>query len=636
MDKKSLIGLLLITAIVFGFSMYNAKQAEKYMAAHPEEFEQVAESAESNVTQVEQQAAVFETAMNDSLANVAMVAQYGENLVAASRRQAESFTVENDVMKITFSTRGGAVEGVELKDYERYQGGQIQMFKEGTNKFALQFYYKRNLREMLITTSDYAFEVVKNEALADGGHQVVMRLAFDADAYMDYIYTLQQDSYMIDYDVNFVGMREGMMADSELVFDWKNTSLQNEQGYKNENTYTTLSYMFPNAKKISDLGMSEVKRGGGTKSKSVQTKVDWFAFKQQFFSSVFVAKEQFQNADFSYRTHEEGTGMIKDFSAVVSVPFSPNQTEYDFDFYFGPNKYSVLKEFQKESGEDLQMEKLVPLGGWLVGWVNRWMVIPVFDFLSKYIGNIGIVILILTILIKALIYPLTHKSYMSSAKIRALKPEIDALNAKYPRQEDALKKQQAQMELYKQCGVNPMGGCLPMLIQFPFLVAMFRFFPASIELRGQSFLWAKDLSSYDAIVNLPFNIPWYGDHISLFALLMVIVMFFYSKITYEQQSAAGGQEMPGMKFMMVYMMPIMMLLWFNGYASGLCYYYLLSQIITIIQYTAFRYGVDESKLRTKLLSSKKNVKKSKWQQRLEEIQRQQMELQRQQAKQQRK
>ncbi len=633
MDKKSLIGLLLITAIVFGFSVYNSKQAEKYLAEHPVvEQEKIVESDGVNEGEFAIQAENIVSGNADSLARAAMVAQYGEMLMAASERKSESFTVENEVMKVTFNTRAGAVENVELKEYERYDGGAIQLFKEGSNRFDMQFYYRRNLREMLISTADYSFEVVENGAIADGGSRVVMRLMFGEAAYMDYVYTLAPDSYMIDFDVKFEGMREGMMADTEILFDWRNTSLQNEQGYKNENTYTTLSYMFPDAKKVSDLGMSEVKRGGGRKSKKVDTKVDWFAFKQQFFSSVFIAQEKFQNAEFAYTTHEEGSGMIKDFSAVVSVPFSANQTEYDFDFYFGPNKYSILKTINDADGESLGLEKLVPLGGWLVGWVNRWMVIPVFVFLSKYVGDIGIVILILTILIKALIFPLTYKSYMSSAKIRALKPEIEAINAKYPRQEDALKKQQAQMELYKQCGVNPMGGCLPMLIQFPFLVAMFRFFPASIELRGQSFLWAKDLSSYDAIVNLPFNIPWYGDHVSLFALLMVVVMFFYSKITYEQQSAAGGQEMPGMKFMMVYMMPIMMLLWFNGYASGLCYYYLLSQIITIIQYTAFRYGVDDKKLHDKLVSTKKKTKKSKWQQRLEEIQRQQMELQRQQQR----
>ncbi len=634
MDKNSLYGLLVITAIVIGFSVYNNKRAAEYLKTHPVT-EQVADAPAASGEIVVAPADSLTGQAQDTLqsALAAKIAQYGELLTAASSREAESFTVENDVMAITFSTKGGIVENVELKEYKRYDGGPLMLFDEGSNRFNVQFYYKRNLREMLINTSDYAFVAVDKgaEQEADGSTVVTMRLPFDDGSYMDYVYTIEPDSYKIGFDVTFEGMKEGMNSDSEFVVEWGNVSMQNEAGYKNENTYTTLSYMFPGARKISDLGMSDSRRGGGSRNKSVETKIDWFAFKQQFFSSVFMADEKFQNADFAYKTFPEGSGRIKDFSAVVSVPFSASRSEYNFDFYFGPNKFSILRALDNAQDENLQLVKLIPLGGRIVSWVNRCMVIPTFDFLSRNIASMGMVILILTLLIKLLIFPLTYKSYMSSAKMRALKPEMDAINAKYPRQEDALKKQQAQMELYKQCGVNPMGGCLPLLIQFPFLIAMFRFFPTSIELRGQSFLWAHDLSTYDAVINLPFSIPWYGDHVSLFALMMVVVMFFYSKITY-QQSAATGQEMPGMKFMMVYMMPIMMLLWFNNYASGLCYYYFLSQIITIIQYTAFRYGINEEKLHAKLLSSKKTVKKSKWQKRLEEIQRQQAELQRQQAK----
>jgi YidC/Oxa1 family membrane protein insertase len=280
------------------------------------------------------------------------------------------------------------------------------------------------------------------------------------------------------------------------------------------------------------------------------------------------------------------------------------------------------------------MERLIPLGGWLVGWFNRWVVIPVFDFLSKYIANFGIIILILTVLVKLLIFPLTYKSYLSTAKMRVIKPEMDALNAKYPRQEDAMKKQQEMMNLYKKAGISPMGGCLPMLIQLPLLWALFRFFPVSIELRGQSFLWADDLSSYDSIVEFPFTIPFYGDHVSLFCLLMCITMIGFSYINYQQNSAASGQ-MAGMKFMMVYMMPAMMLFWFNDYASGLCYYYLLSQVFTMILMTGMRRFVDDDKIRYIMEQNSKkhkNKKKSKFQLRYEELMRQQEELARQQAK----
>ncbi|MBQ5669555.1 MAG: membrane protein insertase YidC, partial [Tidjanibacter sp.] len=298
-----------------------------------------------------------------------------------------------------------------------------------------------------------------------------------------------------------------------------------------------------------------------------------------------------------------------------------------------PNKFSLLK------GYGLGLEKIVQLGGKLVSWVNRWIVIPVFDFLSKYIGSYGLIILLLTLFIKLLIFPLTYKSYLSSAKMRALKPELSAIQAKYPKaqtdQNEMMKSQQATMELYKKYGVSPMGGCLPMLIQMPILIAMFRFFPTSIELRGEKFLWAEDLSTYDSVLNLPFNIPWYGDHVSLFALIMAATLFIYSKINYEQTASAGPQ-MAGMKFMTVWMMPIMMLMWMNNYASGLCYYYFLSQMVTIVQTYAIRLTVTDEKLRAKMVANaKKPKKKSKWQLRLEEAQRQQQAMIREQEKRQR-
>jgi YidC/Oxa1 family membrane protein insertase len=318
----------------------------------------------------------------------------------------------------------------------------------------------------------------------------------------------------------------------------------------------------------------------------------------------------------------------------MGVNYTPQTTDYRFSLYCGPNKYAVLSDVVDADGEGIAMERLIPLGGWLVGWFNRWIVIPVFDFLSKYIASFGVIILILTLLVKLLIFPLTYKSYLSTAKMRVIKPEMDALNEKYPRQEDAMKKQQEMMKIYQKAGISPMGGCLPMLIQLPLLWALFRFFPVSIELRGKSFLWADDLSSYDSILNLPFNIPFYGDHVSLFCLLMCVTMIGFSYVNYQQNSAASSQ-MAGMKFMMVYMMPVMMLFWFNDYASGLCYYYLVSQVLTMVIMIGMRRFVDDDKIRYIMEQNKrkaKNKKKSKFQLRYEELMRQQEELQRQQAK----
>ncbi|MDE6499436.1 MAG: membrane protein insertase YidC, partial [Rikenella sp.] len=437
------------------------------------------------------------------------------------------------------------------------------------------------------------------------------------------------ENYVMYMNIDLAHLQGAILPNqSDMKLTWNIVSPQEEKGFQNENNYTTIAYKYPGETSIEELGMST-----GTEEEEVKTKVHWVAFKQQFFSSIIVANDNFGSADLRYNTFPPTDTNIKDFSATMTLPYSAGMTQgYDLQFYFGPNKYSVLKQYG-----DLEFQKLVPLGWWIIGWVNRYVVIPVFDFLGSYISNFGIVILILTVIIKLLIFPLTYKSYLSTAKMRLLKPDIDKLNEKYPRKEDAMKKQQAMMQLYKSAGVNPMGGCLPMLIQFPILIAMFRFFPAAIELRDKSFLWADDLSSYDSIWNFPhgFSIPFYGDHVSLFALLMAASLFVSSKINYAQSAGMSSQQMPGMKFMMLYLMPILLLVWFNNYSAGLCYYYFLANIITIGQTFAFRYIVNDQKLHAQMMeNTKKPVKKSKWQLRLEEMQRQQEALRKQQQQQQ--
>ena len=321
---------------------------------------------------------------------------------------------------------------------------------------------------------------------------------------------------------------------------------------------------------------------------------------------------------------------MKDFSAQMAVPYTIQNDTYDFAFYFGPNKYAILKKVTDPSGEALHLERLIPLGWGIFGWVNRWFVIPVFDFLRNYIGSFGIIILILAVLVKVIISPLTYKSYVSMAKMRIIKPEVDELAKKYPKPEDAMKRQQATMELYKKAGINPMGGCIPLLIQMPIIIAMFRFFPASIELREQPFLWADDLSSYDSILQLPFKIPFYGDHVSLFALLMTAALFIFSYINYQQTSSSQPQ-MAGMKFMMVYLMPLMMLFWFNSYSSGLCYYYFLANVLTIGQTLLIRRLVDDEKIHAvmKANAAKRGNggKKSKFQLKYEQMMQQQEAMQ---------
>ena len=652
MDKKTILGIVVVAVLFLGFAYVNTKQQEKYqqeMAAWQAYQDSVAAASRPAVPAADSVAggaaesavaASGETTAPEAEADLAQtvrqrrIAAMGEYLTAAQEAEPEEFTVENEVMTVRFSTRGGQITGVTLKDYTKYAPrGQrdqlIELMDPASARFDMSFYVKNGLNNVKVNTMDYVFRAEPVETAGDA-RRVTMRLAVAENAWLEYEYLIYnkqapERDYLVDFNVRLVNMAPQMANQTSIGIDWSNVSYQNEKGFQNENMYTTLAYRFPGESSIEELGMSD-----GAKSKSVSTAVNWVAFKQQFFSSVFIAPQNVSSANMAFDTAAPGSELLKSFSVQMAVPYSAQVEGYDFAFYFGPNKYAILKKVTDNNGADLHMERLIPLGWGIFGWVNRWCVIPVFDFLRNYIGSFGIIILILVILVKLVISPLTYKSYVSMAKMRLIKPQVDELNKKYPKKEDAMKKQQATMELYKKAGINPMGGCIPMLIQLPILIAMFRFFPASIELREQPFLWADDLSSYDSIVNLPFSITFYGDHVSLFALLMAVSLFGYSYFNY-QQTASSQPQMAGMKFMMVYMMPIMMLLWFNSYSSGLCYYYLLSNLFTIGQTLVIRRIVDDEKIHAVMQANaarKSKGKKSKFQQRYEELMRQQEAQQR--------
>ena len=652
MDKKTILGIVVVAVLFLGFAYVNTKQQEKYqqeMAAWQAYQDSVAAASRPAVPAADSVAggaaesavaASGETAAPEAEADLAQtvrqrrIAAMGEYLTAAQEAEPEEFTVENEVMTVRFSTRGGQITGVTLKDYTKYAPrGQrdqlIELMDPASARFDMSFYVKNGLNNVKVNTMDYVFRAEPVETAGDA-RRVTMRLAVAENAWLEYEYLIYnkqapERDYLVDFNVRLVNMAPQMANQTSIGIDWSNVSYQNEKGFQNENMYTTLAYRFPGESSIEELGMSD-----GAKSKSVSTAVNWVAFKQQFFSSVFIAPQNVSSANMAFDTAAPGSELLKSFSVQMAVPYSAQVEGYDFAFYFGPNKYAILKKVTDNNGADLHMERLIPLGWGIFGWVNRWCVIPVFDFLRNYIGSFGIIIFILVLLVKLVISPLTYKSYVSMAKMRLVKPQIDELAKKYPKPEDAMKKQQATMELYKKAGINPMGGCIPMLIQMPILIAMFRFFPASIELREQPFLWADDLSSYDSIVNLPFSIPFYGDHVSLFALLMAVSLFGYSWFNY-QQTASSQPQMAGMKFMMVYMMPIMMLFWFNSYSSGLCYYYLLSNIFTIGQTLVIRRMVDDNKIHAIMQANaakKSKGKKSKFQQRYEELMRQQEAQQR--------
>ena len=652
MDKKTILGIVVVAVLFLGFAYVNTKQQEKYqqeMAAWQAYQDSVAAASRPAVPAADSAAggvaesavaASGEATAPEAAADMAetvrqrRIAAMGEYLTAAQEAEPEEFTVENEVMTVRFSTRGGQITGVTLKDYTKYAPrGQrdqlIELMDPASARFDMSFYVKNGLNNVKVNTMDYVFRAEPVETAGDA-RRVTMRLAVAENAWLEYEYLIYnkqapERDYLVDFNVRLVNMAPQMANQTLIGIDWSNVSYQNEKGFQNENMYTTLAYRFPGESSIEELGMSD-----GAKSKSVSTAVNWVAFKQQFFSSVFIAPQNVSSANMAFDTAAPGSELLKSFSVQMAVPYSAQVEGYDFAFYFGPNKYAILKKVTDNNGADLHMERLIPLGWGIFGWVNRWCVIPVFDFLRNYIGSFGIIIFILVLLVKLVISPLTYKSYVSMAKMRLVKPQIDELAKKYPKPEDAMKKQQATMELYKKAGINPMGGCIPMLIQMPILIAMFRFFPASIELREQPFLWADDLSSYDSIVNLPFSIPFYGDHVSLFALLMAVSLFGYSWFNY-QQTASSQPQMAGMKFMMVYMMPIMMLFWFNSYSSGLCYYYLLSNIFTIGQTLVIRRMVDDNKIHAIMQANaakKSKGKKSKFQQRYEELMRQQEAQQR--------
>lgn len=643
MDKKSIIGIAVVALLFFGFAYFNTQEQKKYqeeMAAWQAYQDSVALATRPVVPAADSVALTAGGQDPEQAAEAARerrVAALGEYLAAARDGEEREFVVENDVMAVTFSTRGGQIRDVLLKDYTKYaprgeRNIPVSLMDPATAQFDLSFFVKNGLNNVKVNTMEYVFTPSAVETTADGARAVRMRLPISETAALEYEYLIYDTKtpardYLVDFDVRLVNMAAEMANQTSIGIDWSNTSYQNERGFKNENMYTTVAYRFPGESSIEELSMSDEER-----SKEITTSVNWVAFKQHYFSSVFIAPQNLSYADVGFTTAQPGSGYIKDFSARMTVPYTAQTTGYDFAFYFGPNEYSILKKVgDTDAGDgDLYLERLIPLGWGIFGWINRWCVIPVFDFLRNYIPSFGIIILILAVLVRLVISPLTYKSYVSMAKMRLIKPQVDELAKKYPKQEDAMKRQQATMELYKKAGINPMGGCIPMLIQMPILIAMFRFFPASIELRGQSFLWAGDLSSYDSVLNLPFSIPFYGDHVSLFALLMALSTFGYSYYSY-QQTASSQPQMAGMKFMMLYLMPLMLLFWFNDYSSGLCYYYLLSNLLTIGQTLIIRRMVDDTKIQAIMQANaarKSNGKKSKFQQRYEELLRQQEAQQR--------
>jgi YidC/Oxa1 family membrane protein insertase len=646
MDKNTITGIVLIFLIFLGFSLYNNNRTGKFFKAETEyadslytagNYDQAREAyiralgyrpkdqntkdrvlelnsklglgtaAKEVAGQVSASDTVPETApavttpVNDSAA-------LGAFAVSAKGND-EFYVVENDLMVITISSRGGKAYSVRLKDYKTFDGRPVVLFNGDSTVFGYKFFTADNKP---IKTDELYFRPLEYNGplvASDGPVSLTLRLDAENGAYIDYIYTVSPDEYMISFETRFSSLGTIIPANtSSLTLDWKMYIPQQEKGRQNEDTYTGLKYKVYQ-EEVEDVGGAARQR----QKKEVVTenlmKTDWIAYKDQFFSSVLIADNFFLNATVSSTNADPTSRYLRYFQSEIGVPYSPGENStVKMRIYFGPNSFSLLKKY------DLKLEELVFLGRNIIRWISQFVIIPIFNLLDNFIDSYGLIILILTLIIKLVLFPLTHKSFISQAKMRVMKPMVDEIAKKYPRQEDAMKKQQATMDLYKKAGVSPMGGCLPMLLQMPILFAMFRFFPTSIELRQQSFLWAKDLSTYDSILNLPFTIPMYGDHVSLFTLLMTASTIISTKIS----NPSGGQEqMPGMKTMM-YMMPVMFMLILNNFSAGLTYYYFLANVITIVQTQFSRRFVSEADLLKKIEENKKKpVKKSKWQQRLD-------------------
>ncbi len=645
MNKSSLIGFILIGAILFGWMLWMQPSKEQLAEQQRIQDSIVQARREAAVLDslrlAEEQQRAAETAPQQALAGVnqpidsltAALQQYQAKrdkygaFASTSEGEEQYYTIENQLQRITLSRQGGFVKEVELKEYKTYDSLPLISFDPETALFDLSFFSNNRL----INTSQLFFEPYLDGKPYHGepltvsaGDSLVFSMRLFADdlngqrnegQYLEFVYTVFGDNYMFDFDLRTVGMKD-VIANNNSSFnlDWKVDMTQHEKDVDRFTNFTV--YYKPMNDKVDYL------QDRKSKEETANYSVNWVSFKERFFCNVLVAKNGFSGAKFSVDTEpSHNPKYLKTMATSLEIPYDAGVevNEFPMSFYFGPNHFKTLRSYH------LDLQRQIDVGKFfLIRWIN-YGVIYVFDWLGSYGWSYGIVILILTILIKILLFPIAFKSYKSTAISRVLKPEMDAIAAKYPKEEDAMKKQQAIMNLQKQAGASPTSGCIPMLLQFPILIAVFRFFPSSIELRQQPFLWADDLSTYDSILDLPFRIPGYGDHVSLFCLLMTITTFIYTYVNNKQMDTTANPQMKGMKIMM-YLMPIMFLGIFNSYSAGLSYYYMLANIITFIQMFVFRKMINEDKVRATIEENKrKPVKKSRFQQRLEAAQKAQQQ-----------
>lgn len=626
MDKNTGIGFVLIAAIVIGFTVLMKPSQEEL--AKEQRYQDSIQNVQAKQVKDDIKTAdsadnasksavgeFFET--NTQVSNDTVAVADSDSLaVNAFKQQSDAeqiVSLENEKIKINISSKGGQMISAQLKEYNTYKGDSLYLFKNDA-RFALELMNKKGVT---LNTSEAAFRVIKSS----GNEQtVVMRMNYSENQYIDFIYALAPDDYMVKFDIAVVGMQDMLSVDclERFKLNWNQNLRRQEKSEKNEQRYARIHY------KGTDGSFEELS-DSHDESKEVPTGAKWVAFKDQFFASVLIADNEFTSPTLNTMMLQS-EDYLKSYSA--SLYFKPTLGEKGalvggFKYFLGPLEYYMLKGYDdgvKDNAQQLELDKLIPLGWSLFRIINQYFIIPLFNMLENTGMQMGLVILLLTVIVKIIISPLTYKSFMSSAKMRVLKPQVDELNEKYPGQEKAMERQKAVMQLYSQAGVNPMSGCIPMLLQMPILLALFSFFPSAIELRHESFLWASDLSTYDAIIewntNIPFISSWLGNHLSLFCILMTVTNVIYTKFNMDATNT-GQQQMPGMKWMMMFM-PVVFFFVLNNYPSGLTYYYFLSTLMTIIITLVCRWVIDEDKVLAKLEENKKKPKKKGFMARLQE------------------
>ena len=654
MDKKSIIGLVLIFGIFVGYMWWVSPSAEERAKMEAERQHMLDSMA--NAQRVADSVAAVQARL-DSLAaagdSTALAANDPKAMDMgvfglADQTEAQTYELYTDLMNIHFSNLGASINSLVLNEYMTYDSNELWLITPSDDNLNLVFSTADN---RVVNTKDLVFTPYLNgtpwndlnsAAAVKGDDSTVVSFRAELanslhEGYLEFRYTVRGNSYEVDFDINFVGLADIIRSSNYLDLQWHNRMNRQEKvsagnrGKGNRNSdreryYSSIYYKAP-TDDVDYLTM------GSDKSEQVKTNLDWIAFKQQYFCAIITAEgEPFENADIKVETNSKDTSAryLTDMYAVIGIPYTPENKEVKMGFYFGPTKYRDLKAM------DRGFEKMLPLGWTIISKsISRWLIIPAFNFLENFLTNYGLIIILFTLIIRLILLPLVYKSYRGSAIMRILKPEMDALNAKYPKPEQAMQKQQQMMALQKKAGYSPMAGCLPVLIQMPFLTAMFMFFPIAIELRQKPFLWCDDLSTYDSILDFGFNIPLYGDHISLFCLLMFGMQFFYTWYTMRNQNMSGG--MPGMKFMM-YFMPFMMLFIFNSQSAGLNLYYLISLTFTMATMMLIRRFTSEKKVRAHMAAydqkhangNGKPKKKSSFAKRLEEMQKMAEQMQKQQ------